>query len=85
MKVEAMVLSVINVQEAYAKALLLGRRALADRQQQRDVLGGHQPLLEVHVQDVRPLCTKVDAEAGAADALTVRASGYAARAATTRR
>ncbi|MGZ4332211.1 MAG: sugar isomerase, partial [Solirubrobacteraceae bacterium] len=86
-KVEAMVLSVVNLQETYAKALLVDRRALADRQQQGDVLGGHELLLEAYVQDVRPLCVKVRAEAGAAaDPVTeLRAMGYAARAATTRR
>ena len=86
-KVEAMVLSVVNLQEAYAKALLVDRRALADRQQQGDVLGGHELLLEAYVQDVRPLCVKVRAEAGAAadPVAELRAMGYAARAATTRR
>ncbi|MGZ4222314.1 MAG: L-rhamnose isomerase [Solirubrobacteraceae bacterium] len=86
-KVEAMVLSVVNLQETYAKALLVDRCALADRQQQGDVLGGHELLLEAYVQDVRPLCVKVRAEAGAAaDPVTeLRAMGYAARAATTRR
>jgi L-rhamnose isomerase / sugar isomerase len=86
-KVEAMVLSVVNLQEAYAKALLVDRRALADRQQQGDVLGGHELLLEAYVQDVRPLCAKVRAEAGAAadPVAELRAMGYAARAATTRR
>jgi L-rhamnose isomerase/sugar isomerase len=86
-KVEAMVLSIVNLQEAYAKALLVDRRALADRQQQGDVLGGHELLLEAYVQDVRPLCAKVRAKAGAAadPVAELRAMGYAARAATTRR
>ena len=86
-KVEAMVLSVVNLQEAYAKALLVDRRALADRQQQGDVLGGHELLLEAYVQDVRPLCAKVRAEAGAAadPVAELRAMGYAARTAATRR
>jgi L-rhamnose isomerase/sugar isomerase len=85
-KVEAMVLSIVNLQEAYAKALLVDRRALADRQQQGDVLGGHELLLEAYVQDVRPLCAKVRAEAGAAadPVAELRAMGYAARAAATR-
>ena len=86
-KVEAMVLSIVNLQEAYAKALLVDRQALADRQQQGDVLGGHELLLEAYVQDVRPLCAKVRAEAGAAadPVAELRAMGYAARAAATRR
>jgi L-rhamnose isomerase / sugar isomerase len=86
-KVEAMALSVVNLQEAYAKALLVDRRALADRQQQGDVLGGQELLLEAYAQDVRPLCAKVRAEAGAAadPVAELRAMGYAARAAATRR
>ena len=86
-KVEAMVLSIVNLQEAYAKALLVDRRALGDRQQQGDVLGGHELLLEAYAQDVRPLCAKVRAEAGAAadPVAELRAMGYAARAAATRR
>jgi L-rhamnose isomerase/sugar isomerase len=85
-KVEAMVLSIVNLQEAYAKALLVDRRALAERQQHGDVLGGHELLLEAYVQDVRPLCAKVRAEAGAAadPVAELRAMGYAARAAATR-
>jgi L-rhamnose isomerase / sugar isomerase len=86
-KVEAMVLSIVNLQEAYAKALLVDRRALAERQLQGDVLGGHELLLEAYAQDVRPLCAKVRAEAGAAadPVAELRAMGYAARAAATRR
>jgi L-rhamnose isomerase / sugar isomerase len=86
-KVEAMVLSIVNLQEAYAKALLVDRRALAERQLQGDVLGGHELLLEAYAQDVRPLCAKVRAEAGAAadPVAELRAMGYAAHAAATRR
>src|SRR3954452_8875525 len=45
-KVEAMVLSVLNLQEAYAKALLVDREALRAAQLQGDVLGGHEALLD---------------------------------------
>src|SRR3954469_21977429 len=41
-KVEAMVLSIVNLQEAYAKALLVDRDALAAAQEAGDVLGGHE-------------------------------------------
>ena len=86
-KVEAMVLSIVNLQEAYAKALLVDRRALGERQLQGDVLGGHELLLEAYAQDVRPLCARVRAEAGAAadPVAELRAMGYASRAAATRR
>ena len=39
-KVEAMVLSVLNLQEAYAKARLVDREALAEAQAEGDVLRG---------------------------------------------
>jgi L-rhamnose isomerase/sugar isomerase len=85
-KVEAMVLSVVNLQEAYAKALLVDREALAATQQHGDVLGGHQMLLDAYATDVRPLCAKVRADAGAAadPVAELRALGYAARAASAR-
>ncbi len=53
-KVEAMVLSVVNVQEAYAKALLVDRPPLAAAQQSGDVLGAHELLLDAYRTDVRP-------------------------------
>jgi L-rhamnose isomerase/sugar isomerase len=80
-KVEAMVLSVVNLQEAYAKALLVDRDALAAAQQAGDVLGGHETLLDAYRTDVRPLCAKVRADRGAAEdpVAALRGSGYAAR------
>jgi L-rhamnose isomerase/sugar isomerase len=85
-KVEAMVLSVVNLQEAFTKALLVDRAALAAAQQRGDVLGGHETLLDAYRTDVRPLCAKVRAERGAAaDPVAAhRASGYADRAAAER-
>jgi L-rhamnose isomerase/sugar isomerase len=85
-KVEAMVLSVVNLQEAYAKALLVDRAALAEAQARGDVLGGHEALLGAYRTDVRPLCAKVRAERGAAEdpVGALRASGYAERAAAER-
>jgi L-rhamnose isomerase / sugar isomerase len=85
-KVEAMVLSVMNLQEAYAKALLVDRSALADAQAEGDVLAGHQRLLDAFRTDVRPLCAKVRAELGAAEdpVATLRASGYTERMAAER-
>jgi L-rhamnose isomerase/sugar isomerase len=66
-KVEAMTLSVVNLQEAHAKALLVDREALAAAQGAGDVLGGHEVLLDAYRIDVRPLCGKVRAERGAAE------------------
>jgi len=85
-KVEAMVLSVVNLQEAYAKALLVDREALAAAQQAGDVLAGHEALLEAYRTDVRPLCAKARTDLGAsADPIAdLRASGYAERVAAER-
>jgi L-rhamnose isomerase/sugar isomerase len=85
-KVEAMVLSVVNLQEAYAKALLVDRSALAEAQAAGDVLGGHELLLDAYNTDVRPLCAAVRSAAGAAadPVAELRASGYAEKAAETR-
>ena len=85
-KVEAMVLSVVNLQEAYAKALLVDHGALAEAQQAGDVLAGHRILLDAFQTDVRPLCAKARAELGAAEdpIAELRESGYAARRAAER-
>jgi L-rhamnose isomerase / sugar isomerase len=80
-KVEAMTLSVVNLQEAYARALLVDRAALTAAQAEGDVLGGHQMLVDAYRTDVRPLCAKVRAELGAAEdpVGALRASGYVER------
>jgi L-rhamnose isomerase/sugar isomerase len=85
-KVEAMVLSVVNLQEAFVKARLVDRSALALAQAEGDVLGGHEILLDAFRTDVRPLCAKVRTALGAADdpVAALRASGYAERMAAER-
>jgi L-rhamnose isomerase / sugar isomerase len=85
-KVEAMVLSVVNLQEAFAKALLVDRAAVAAAQARGDVLGGHEALLDAYRTDVRPLCATVRAEGGAAEdpVAAHRGSGYAERVAAER-
>jgi L-rhamnose isomerase/sugar isomerase len=85
-KVEAMVLSVVNLQEAYAKALLVDSDALRAAQQAGDVLGGHEVLLDAYRTDVRPLCARARLALGAAEdpIAELRASGYAERIATER-
>ncbi len=77
-KVEAMIQSVVNCQVAYAKALVVDRRRLAERQQAGDVLGAHRVLLDAFETDVRPLLAQVRQEMGlAADPIAAyRASGY---------
>lgn len=54
-KLEAMVQSVLNCQEAFAKALLIDRKALTQAQQEGDVLGAHRILNGAFQSDVRPL------------------------------
>ena len=85
-KVEAMVLSVVNLQEAYAKALIVDRDALAAAQAAGDVLGGHEILLDAYNADVRSLCATVRAAKGAAadPVAELRSSGYADRVAAER-
>ena len=80
-KMEAMILSVTNLQEAYAKALLVDREALKEAQGAGDVLGGHRVLLDAYNTDVRPLCAKVREDlGGSADPIAAfRASGYLER------
>jgi L-rhamnose isomerase/sugar isomerase len=80
-KVEAMVLSVVNLQEACAKALLVDREALRAAQEAGDVLGGHELLLDAYRTDVREPCAAARAALGAAEdpIAALRASGYAAR------
>lgn len=77
-KLEAMVLSVMNIQEAYAKALLVDRDALASAQAENDVLGAHEVLMAAYREDVRPLCAQARRAAGGAQdpIAALRASGY---------
>jgi L-rhamnose isomerase/sugar isomerase len=85
-KVEAMVLSIVNIQEAYAKALLVDRDALVAAQRAGDVLGGHEVLLDAYRTDVRPELATVRAELGAeGDPIAaLRASGHVERMAAER-
>jgi L-rhamnose isomerase/sugar isomerase len=77
-KIEAMILSLTNLQEAYAKALLVDREALRTARHSGDVLGAHQILLDAYQTDVRPLCAKVREDLGASPdpVAAFRESGY---------
>jgi len=85
-KIEAMVLSVVNLQEAYAKALLVDREGLAEVQRQGNVIAGHAILQEAFSTDVRPICARVrESRGAAADPLgELKRGGYDERAAATR-
>ena len=77
-KIEGMILSLVNLQEAYAKALLVDRETLKDAQRTGDVIGAHRVLLDAYRTDVRPLCAKVREDLGASpDPVSAfRESGY---------
>ena len=85
-KIEAMVESALNLQEAYAKSLLVDREALAIFQAEGDVLGAHRTVMDAYRVDVRPLCAKVRLDLGSsADPIaSFRASGYRERVAEAR-
>ncbi|MEI7578102.1 MAG: L-rhamnose isomerase [Armatimonadota bacterium] len=54
-KMEAMLQSVLNCQEAYAKALLVDQAVLRDRQASGDVLGAHRILNNAFKTDVQEI------------------------------
>jgi L-rhamnose isomerase/sugar isomerase len=63
-KVDAMIQSVVNIQTAYAKALLVDAERLEAEQLAGDVLGAHRVLLAAYETDVRPLLETLRAEQG---------------------
>jgi L-rhamnose isomerase/sugar isomerase len=69
------------VQEAVAKAVLVGHAALAKAQQAGDVLGAHRVLTDSFATDVRPLLAALREEHGLdPDPMAAYArSGYAAQ------
>jgi L-rhamnose isomerase/sugar isomerase len=80
-KIPAIIRSVMNVQEATAKALLVDIDALAAAQEAGDVLGANAVLMDAYATDVRPLLVEVRQELGL-DPDPVAAygrSGYAER------
>jgi L-rhamnose isomerase / sugar isomerase len=80
-KIPAQIRSVMNVQEATAKALLVDQNALRTAQQAPDVLGAHAVLMDAYNTDVRPLLAGLREEMGL-DPDPVAAyyrSGYAER------
>src|SRR5271165_1131602 len=80
-KIEAMIQSVLNIQVAFVKALLVDRAALLRAQEAGDVLAGYRELQSAFETDVRPLLAEARREQGLApDPIAAfRASGYAER------
>ncbi|QYC43040.1 Xylose isomerase [Nonomuraea coxensis DSM 45129] len=77
-KIPGQIRSVMNVQEATAKALLVDRDALAAAQAAGDVLGANAVLMDAYNTDVRPLLAGLREEMGLApDPMAAYAgSGY---------
>ena len=78
-KIEAMIQSVLHIQLAYAKALLVDRQALAQAQAAGDMLAAYRVLRDAFETDVRPLLVEARRQMGIpADPFAAfRASGYA--------
>ncbi|MBZ0283893.1 MAG: L-rhamnose isomerase [Anaerolineae bacterium] len=85
-KLEAMLLSVLNCQTAYAKALIVDYAGLRQLQMAGDVLGAQQKYVEAFETDVRPLLMQVRTEMDRpVDPLfSLRADGYAKKVAEER-
>ncbi len=63
-KIDAIIQSAMNIQTAYAKALLVDEKRLSKAQREGDVLGAHRVLLEAFETDVRPLVSRLRGELG---------------------
>ena len=85
-KIEAMVQSVINVQVAHAKALLVDRPRLKAAQESGDVLAAHRVLTDAYETDVRPLLAAARSALGLDPdpIVALRRSGYVERVAKER-
>jgi L-rhamnose isomerase/sugar isomerase len=79
-KIDAMIQSVMNIQTAFAKALLVDEERLREAQLGGDVLGAHRVLLEAFETDVRPLLGRLRDQLGVPDdpVAAFRAGGYGA-------
>jgi L-rhamnose isomerase/sugar isomerase len=86
-KIEAMILSVMNLQEAYAKALLVDHGRLERARAEGDALEAHRALSDAYNTDVRALCARVREElGGSADPVAAfRQSGYTEKVAQARK
>ena len=63
-KIPGQIRSVMNVQEATSKALLVDRDTLAAAQRAGDVLGAHGALMDAYNTDMRPLLAELRGEQG---------------------
>src|SRR5487761_1724686 len=86
-KIPAQIRSVMNVQEATAKALLVDAEALRAAQLAGDVLAANAALMDAYNTDVRPLLAEMREEMGLAPdpVAAYHSSGYAAKIVAERR
>jgi L-rhamnose isomerase/sugar isomerase len=84
--IEAMLQTVDQLQQAYAKAWLVDHAALAGHQESGDVLMAERALKDAFETDVRPLVAEARRQGGGAldPVAAFRASGYRARVAAAR-
>jgi len=77
-KIPAQIRSVMNVQEAVAKALLVDAEELREAQRRGDVLAANAALMDAYNTDVRPLLAELREETGLAPdpVAAYLASGY---------
>lgn len=64
--IESLMTSAIELQRAYAQALLVDRQALADHQQENDALMAAQTLKRAFTTDVQPILARARLQKGAA-------------------
>ncbi|MDR1186790.1 MAG: L-rhamnose isomerase [Bifidobacteriaceae bacterium] len=85
-KIQGQIRSIMNVQEATAKAMLVDRPALGAAQRDGDVLGAHGLLMDAFSTDVRPLLAELRESMGLAPdpVAALKASGYEAKVAAER-
>ncbi len=77
--IEGIIQSVMNAQTAYAKALIIDRKALTAAQQGGDVMMANRIMMDAYETDVRPLLAEVRLEMGldTDPLLAYRQGGYA--------
>jgi len=85
-KLEATVQSIVNIQTAHAKALLVDRARLREAQSAGDVLGANRVLVEAYETDVRPILVEARKRLGIDPdpVAALRHSGYVERVARER-
>lgn len=86
-KIEAMIQTLVNLQTAFAKALIVDRKKLAQARAEQDVVTAEMCLTDAYNADVEPLLVQVREEMGKpADPMQAhRESGYLAKVTASRK